>query len=377
MAGLGEWWPLPGTEGFHSIRLHEELATTALCTMAASPQLGIIEWSCSDALPHPQRRPLALAGATLISLLALLTGLGAPSPARAETVVERVARTGVLTLGGRTDLIPGSYVDANGQLVGVSLDVATRIAAELARYLNKPVRVDFRRVDSPDALFKLVSQGEVDLACGVQFTWEREMYADFTLPYSLSGIRLLTRNASLNGSPEGLIGKRIGALSGSLAEARIKDLQPKANLVPLNDLQSGVRSLLAGRLDAVAGDSLTLAGTLTAFTAGLPKGTTLDLVPREPLGRYGVGCILPENNSTFRNLANLAVAGLLQGYLDGEPAAAATVNRWFGPSGILQLPPELIRSFFESVLFSVERVGAPVRMAPAAQPNPQSPSAPR
>ncbi len=68
---------------------------------------------------------------------------------------------------------------------------------------------------------------------------------------------------------------------------------------------------------------------------------------------------------------------MLQGYLDGEPAAAATVNRWFGPSGILQLPPELIRSFFESVLFSVERVGAPGRMAPAAQPNPQSPSAPR
>ena len=261
--------------------------------MAASPQLGIIDRSCSDALPHPQRRPLALAGGTLISLLALLTGLGAPSPARAETVVERVARTGVLTLGGRTDLIPSSYVDANGQLVGVSLDVATRIAAELARYLNKPVRVDFRRVDSPDALFKLVSQGEVDLACGVQFTWEREMYADYTLPYSLSGIRLLTRNASLNGSPEGLVGKRIGVLSGSLGEARIKDLQPKANLVPLNDLQSGVRSLLAGRLDAVAGDSLTLAGTLTAFTAGLPKGTTLDLVPREPLGRYGVGCILP------------------------------------------------------------------------------------
>jgi polar amino acid transport system substrate-binding protein len=242
----------------------------------------------------------------------LFTGLGAPSPAHAETVVERVARTGVLTLGGRTDLIPGSYVDAKGQLVGVSLDVATRIAAELARYLNKPIRVDFRRVDSPDALFKLVSQGEVDLACGVQFTWEREMYADYTLPYSLSGIRLLTRNASLNGSPEGLIGKRIGVLSGSLGEARIKDLQPKANLVPLNDLQSGVRSLLAGRLDAVAGDSLTLAGTLTAFSAGLPKGTTLDLVPREPLGRYGVGCILPENNSTFRNLANLAVAGLLQ-----------------------------------------------------------------
>jgi len=89
-------------------------------------------------LPHPQRRPLALAGGTLISLLALITGLGAPSPARAETVVERVARTGVLTLGGRTDLIPGSYVDAKGQLVGVSLDVATRIAAELPDISTNP-----------------------------------------------------------------------------------------------------------------------------------------------------------------------------------------------------------------------------------------------
>jgi polar amino acid transport system substrate-binding protein len=173
------------------------------------------------------------------------------------------------------------------------------------------------------------------------------------------------------------VGKRIGALSGSLSEARIRDLQPKAQIVPLSDLQSGVRSLLAGRLDAVAGDSLTLAGTLVPFSGSLPKGTTLDLVPREPFGRYGVGCILPENNSTFRNLANLAVAGLLQGYLDGDPSASAMVNRWFGPSGILQLPPELIRGFFESVLFSVERVGAPVKLAPTAQPATPSPSAPR
>jgi hypothetical protein len=53
-----------------------------------------------------------LAVGTLISLIALITGLGAPNPACAITVVERVTRTGLLTLGGTTDMIPSSYVDA-------------------------------------------------------------------------------------------------------------------------------------------------------------------------------------------------------------------------------------------------------------------------
>jgi polar amino acid transport system substrate-binding protein len=91
-------------------------------------------------------------------------------------------------------------------------------------------------------------------------------------------------------------------------------------------------------------------------------------VPPEAFSRYAVGCILPENQSTFRNLVNLAIAKLLQGYLNGNQADVATVERWLGPKGILELPPEVIRSYFQTVLLGYESI-----RVPSASPSPAAP----
>lgn len=289
--------------------------------------------------------------------------------ARAETVVERAARTGVITLGTRTNLIPYAYVDDKQQLVGVGVDVANRIAREVSRYLQKPVRLEFRPVESTDALYQLVSRGEVDLACGIPFTWHQEMVVDFSVPFSLSGIRLLTKGG-VQASPEALAGKRIGVIPGSLGEATIRALQPAALRLPQKDLETGVAAVIQGKLDGMAGDSILLAGALQPYAKGFKATQVYELVPREAYGRYAVGCILPENNSTFRNLADLAVVGLLQGYLEDDPASVAAVNRWFGPQGIVQLPSDMVRAYFEAVLLTHERL-APGAVAAPAAPSPR------
>jgi polar amino acid transport system substrate-binding protein len=66
--------------------------------------------------------------------------------------------------------------------------------------------------------------------------------------------------------------------------------------------------------------------------------------------------MMPENNSTFRNLSNLAIAKMLQGYLVGEPKYTEIVNRWLGPQGILELPTQLIKDYFEIVLLNYEQI---------------------
>jgi polar amino acid transport system substrate-binding protein len=60
--------------------------------------------------------------------------------------------------------------------------------------------------------------------------------------------------------------------------------------------------------------------------------------------------MVPENNSTFLNLVNYSIAGLLQGYVSGEQEALNTVNQWIGEDGIVPLPEELVRTFFAMVL---------------------------
>jgi polar amino acid transport system substrate-binding protein len=308
-------------------------------------------------LPSPGRRRWLLAALGLAGLL-----LSGPA-ARSETVMERAARTGVITLGTRTNLIPYASRDDKQQLVGVAVDVANRIAQEVSRYLKKPVRLEFRPVDSTDALYQKVSRGEVDLACGLPFTWQQEMVVDYSVPFSLSGIRLLTKGG-VKASPDALAGKRIGVIPGSLGEATIRVLQQAAVRLPQKDLETGVAGVIQGRLDGMAGDSILLAGALQPYAKRFKDTQVYELVPREAYGRYAVGCILPENNSTFRNLADLAVVGLLQGYLDDDPASVAAVNRWFGPQGIVQLPSDMVRSYFEAVLLTHERLAPGTSAAP-------------
>ena len=287
--------------------------------------------------------PLALAG--------LLLGPFGAQAARAETVMERAARTGVITLGGRNDVAPYVFLNAQGDLVGYGIDVARRIEAEVSRYLGKPVRLEFEPVSDDDTLFKQVSRGEIALSCGAQFTWEREMFVDFSIPFSLSGIRILTRANGLGGTPESLAGKRIAVVPGSLGEKAMRELNPQANRVPVAGLEEGLTALTAGRVDGFAGDTILLAGA--AHTAGAQG---LALVPEAPLARYAVGCMMPENNSTFRNLVNLAIAKMIQGYVIDEPAATASVNRWLGPAGVLELPQEVIKAYFQTVLLNHEQI---------------------
>lgn len=290
----------------------------------------------------------------LIALLGLLVALSLPTTAKAETVVEKAARTGIITMGGRSDIIPYSYINDKKELVGYSIDVASLIEQEVSLYLGKPVKVQFQTINELSEVIPKAANGEIDLACNTQFTWQREMFVDFSIPYSLSGIRLLTKKGGLTGTPESLVGKRIGVLPNSLGESTMKIIQPKAVLVTVAGVDEGIADLVSGKVDAIAGDSVVLAGNIQRVSE-----TNYELVPAAPYVRYAVGCMMPENNSTFRNLVNLAIAKLLQGYVIGDAKYTGMVNKWLGPAGILEIPTELIKDYFQMVLLNYEQIPLP------------------
>ncbi|MEY3826593.1 MAG: hypothetical protein RLZZ148_1409, partial [Cyanobacteriota bacterium] len=286
-----------------------------------------------------------------LALLGLLFTLSLSPTAKAETVMEKAARTGIIRMGGRTDVIPYSYVNDKKELVGYSIDIASLIEEEVSLYLGKPVKIKFETINDFSELFPQVANGEIDIACNTQFAWQREMFVDFSVPYSLSGIRLLAKKGTLKGTPESLAGKRIAVLANSLGEATLKLVQPKAILVPVKGVDEGITALVSGQVDAVMGDSVVLAGNVQRVS-----DTAYELVPENPYARYGVGCMLPENESTFRNLVNLAIAKMLQGYIVGDEKYTAIVDKWLGPEGLLELPRELIKEYFQMVLLNYEQV---------------------
>ncbi len=299
------------------------------------------------------------------AVLALLAALLPAPPARAENVLQQVATSGTLVVGGDLDLPPLSFRDGSGQPAGYGLEVARRIQADLATALGRPVALRFESVADPAELVGRVAKGELALACGVPFSWARDMDVDYTLPIGLSGIRLLAPTGRLDGSPDSLRGRRIGVVSNSLGALVLQGLQPQAKSVPFANLGEAVAALQAGRLDGVMGDTNLLTGQ--AHRRGA-KG--LVVTPELPFERYAVGCIVPQNDSAFRDLANLAIARLLQNYLDGQPEAVASIERWVGPKGVLGVPSERIRIFFESILLNHEAIRPLEPAAASPQPAP-------
>lgn len=277
-----------------------------------------------------------------------LVGLGCILPmflasaSLAETVVEKVARTGFLTVGTRFDAIPYSYVNEKGELVGYSMDVLERIRKRLETRLGRPVTLQMIEANQPGEKINLIRSGEIDIACSTAFTWERAKVVDFSISYSISGIRILAKKGSNLSTPQSLIGKRIALVPTSAAVDVIKLVQPQATIVATySTVEEAIEALKTGKIDAIAGDSISLAGTILRDN---PK--IYEIVPEEALANFGIACMVPENNSTFLDDVNYAIVKMMQDYITNDTATVSQIDRWFGSQGMVPIPPELLKGFF-------------------------------
>jgi polar amino acid transport system substrate-binding protein len=278
-------------------------------------------------------------------------------PAGAADVMERIARSGELVLSGYGDLPPLLNAQSGRQPEGYAILVADRIAAELSRAVGRPVKVRFQPVPAGSNPIEAISTGKADLACGYPFSWEQDMRIDHSLPIGLSGLRLLAPAGRFDGSAEGLAGRPIGVVRRSVAEAELQGLQPKARAVQFDSLPAALTALQAGKVDGVIGDSIVLTGLAQSRGA---KG--LILTPELPYDVYGVTCLVPQNASAYRHQVNLAIARLLQEYLDGEAKTVTAINRILGPDSSIGIPQARLQLIFEGALIGVETI----RIVPSA-----------
>jgi polar amino acid transport system substrate-binding protein len=281
-----------------------------------------------------------------VSLLALFSLCVTATPMNAEPVLEKVSKTGVLKAGTRKDALPFAYMDQNGDWVGYSVDLIEQIRAQLEKELGKPIKLQLVEVDVGNRIDKVV-QGEVDLVCDTTtFTWEREKLVDFSFPYFLSGTQLLVKKGSKIASAESLQDKRIGVIPNSTNDLKMKQVQLQANYVPVNNLTEGFAALESGKIDALASDGILLQGL---------KQTAKDkdnwlVVPNEPYDRQPYACMVPQENSQYRDLVNYSLVKFMQGVLVGDKNSIAILDRWFGPGGALPRNQEAMLFHFLNLI---------------------------
>lgn len=271
--------------------------------------------------------------ATCLISLGLL--IGTASGTVAETVLEKVERTGKLTAGTSKDALPFAYRNDEGELVGYSVDILELITQQLGQELNREIELELTALQPRQRIPQLTA-GKVDIVCDASsFTWKRDRVIDFSFSYSSTGTRLLTKKGNNFWDAESLRGKRIGAIAKTTNERTIRRIQPDAEIVLFRDRAAGYQALRDGEIDAFTSDGI----LLESWLRNIPNPEDFQIVG--DFSREGIACMVAENNSQFMNTVNYSLIEFMQGFLNDKPEYVAIFEKWFGAQGVLPLTQDL------------------------------------
>jgi len=285
-----------------------------------------------------------------LTLLTLCWGLTSQFPAWGGTVLDRIKQTGIINAGTRKDSIPFAYVNDQGQWVGYSLDILELIRQRVEKQLQKPIKLNLVEVN-PSNRFEKIKDQSIDIECGsTTMTWEREKTVDFSFGYFPGGTQMLVKKGSNLDTFESLANKPIGVIPQTTNEALLKTLQPQAKLVPVKDRLEGLAKLEKGEIDGFASDGILLVG----LRQKAKNPSNYQIVPEYPYLVESYACVLPHDESQWRDLVNFALVSFMEGIVSDAQTSVKIYERWFGDKGVTPYPRETISKYFEGIINSVE-----------------------
>ncbi|MEI6153362.1 MAG: transporter substrate-binding domain-containing protein [Deltaproteobacteria bacterium] len=262
-------------------------------------------------------------------LLSLSIALSFSVPVLAETTLEKINRTGVLTIGTRTSLPGFAFVNNKNEWVGFSIDrVEQAIAPEISKKVGKAIKVE-KKESTPPTRISLLTSNAVDLIAETMTdTRSRRENVDFSLTYFVTGAQFLVKKGSPIKGVQDIAGKRIAALQGSTSARIIREKYPSAQLLEFPDQSAAFKALTQGQVDAYTSDGTYLAGLIGKTTNPGDWVIAGDFYTYEP---YGMA--MRKNESDFRNLVN---NGLMEAIESGK--YFELYEKWFGPKGEVPYP---------------------------------------
>lgn len=265
----------------------------------------------------------------------LLVSLSVAVPSYGDSVLDKIEKTGKVTMGFREGSVPFGFMNPKGEWVGFGLDLGYEIVKGLSSKFGKDIEL-VKQPINPKTRMPLVINGTVDIAIGsTTITLAREEVVDFSLPYFLTGTRLLVpKDSPIKDFPD-LAGKRVGMGSGSTANIKGIDkaiasglIKPACEKVLFEEHNKGFLALQQGKIHAYFTDASILAGMKAK--ARHPEDWVI-------VGRYltyePYGIILPEDQGEWRDFVNAELIKMIK-----SGRFAEIYDKWFGPNGEVPLP---------------------------------------
>ncbi len=289
----------------------------------------------------------------ILGMMLSLALVAVPLKSLAEPILQRVERTGTIRAGAWKDAKPFGYVNEQGEWVGYSIDIMSVIKSQVETALDRPIKLELVEVNTQNFLDR-VRDREVDISCGpTSFTWNRERYIDFSISYFVTGTQLLVKKGVTIDSVEELKTKRIGVEANTTNEAVLKTLAPDLQLIVVNSRSDGFAKLQQGVIDGYAGDGI----LLEALKKSAPNPTEWDIIPNDELVHLeAYACVLPQDDSHWRDLVNYSILRVIQGYIIEDPEFSKMFAGWFGDQGVIPYPKAILEEYFQGILDSKERI---------------------
>jgi ABC-type amino acid transport substrate-binding protein len=266
----------------------------------------------------------------LAVVLALAVTLGMASPAAAqEGTLDKVGRTGMLTIGTRTGSPPFAYVNKSNEWVGFSIDLVEQLVKpEVEKAVGKPIKIE-KKESTPPTRIPLLTSNAVDLIAGTMTdTPQRRESVDFSLTFFYTGAQFLVKKGSPIKGVNDIGGKRIASQQASTNAKIIREKYPQAQLREFPDQPAAFQALAQGQVDAYTNDGIQLFG----LKAKAPKPGDWDVVgdfySEEP---YGMA--MRKGDAKFKAAVD---AGLRKGLEGGK--YFDIYDKLFGAKGELPYP---------------------------------------
>lgn len=254
------------------------------------------------------------------TILAAVAAFAVAGPALAEDP---------LRVGVEGAYPPFSAKEADGTLTGFDIEMANALCAELERECVL-VEQDW------DGMIPALKARKFDaIVASMSITEERRTQIDFSEKYYQTPARVVAADESgIEGTAEGLAGKRLGVQRGTTHQCYAEKVFPDAELVLYATQEEVFRDLAIGRIDAQLSDSLIAENSFLSTEEGadfaFASGDHLDL---ECYGE-GVGVAVRQGEEELRDAISAAILTLR------ENGTYAQINDKYFPFDIYGGRPE-------------------------------------
>ena len=295
---------------------------------------------------------VAAIAALAVPSLAQEKGGGAPKGAAAAAperpagkidTLRRIRETGVLTIGVRETSVPFSYLDAQKQPRGYSVDLCLRVADVLKSELKLPrLDVKFVPVSSSNRIPALLD-GKIDLECGsTTNTRDRQKQVAFAYTTFVAGIKMLAKKSSGINSVEDLRGKPVVVTTGTTSEKMLKTLNDervlKISIIESKDHGDSFKAVEDGKAVAFPMDDVLLYGLISKAKNPDDFAVVGKYLSVEP---YAI--MLRRDEPQFEKLVNRALIDLFQ---SGE--IRRLYAKWFNTNELTVPLNQYLREAFQT-----------------------------